>query len=126
MTFLKNIQDIILDDDNDNWLIKEENGTCSVKFFGLSEMILRLFDYDLNKQFPDGWVDSYAIIDPIKQIVIELYFVITTNGNPEDDRELCVKLTNYPEQKAFYNRLRETACNEESFDGFIKEAAEEN
>ena len=92
MTFrVSELKNVAIDND-DEWQI--EDYTVSVKFYGLENFVCKMFDIDLTEQFLDGWIDSYAYIDPLYKTVTELYFDFQSNAGIENDRELNIKITN--------------------------------
>ena len=117
MTFSKEKMKHLNLDHNDDWQMDEDTKTVSVMFNGLEPYICQFFDIDLDNQYPDGWIDSYASIDVAEKTVISLYFHFESNAGDESDRELELKITNYPEQVALY-----AALSDQELDDFVAEA----
>lgn len=115
-------------DTSDEWQYHEDDQTCSIMIGGMDGFALRFFDADLDKKYTDGWLDTYAVINPVKRLVEKIYFVLTTNeGGDDDGRELEIAITNLPEKKKLFDRLEKRAeeCGELGFSDFIQESAEQ-
>ncbi len=112
MTFSKrDISNISVEMDDD-WQ-QEDDGTWSVMITGLEGFACLFFNVDLDEEYPDGWVDTYAIVEPDKTSVTGILFVLQTNDDGlMDKRELFVKITNEPEMKALYAQMEKTGGRE--------------
>lgn len=106
MTFKEeDIRGISLDP-TDEWICDEDTQDVSVMINGLEAYATRFFDVNLEEQYADGYVDTYAVVDPQALLVKGVCFVLKTNENgPDDNRELDIKFTNIPEGKMFFEAL---------------------
>ena len=89
-------------------------------FNGLEKFVCNFFGLDLDNDYPNGWINSYATIDPVEKTVTELYFFFESNAGTGNDKELGLKITNYPEQTALY-----AALSDQELDDFVAEAYSE-
>ncbi len=112
MTFIEeNISNISVDM-TDDWQY-DDDGTCSVMINGLEGFACNFFQVDLDDQYPDGWVNTYVIIDPTEKKVIRVLFTLDLNSEDENDgRELLLAITNPAEMEALYRRLEESGGRE--------------
>lgn len=128
MTFSKEIIEDIAVDTSDDWQV-DDSETVSVAFFSdrISNMVCRFFGYESYDQFgeawQDGWIDRYAIIDPVKGLVTGIYSIMVLNANDTHDMELNIKITNPVEGKMIFDQL--IMSGGEDFKNFITESADE-
>lgn len=116
MTFTdKEIKDEKISVDyNDEWQHDDEDKTINVKFYGFEDRLRKFFN--LEDDYEDDWIDCYATIDLEEDVVTEIYMQFTSNCDVPD-RELYLKITNYPEGKMLLSELLE---NDKQFGGFIE------
>ncbi len=120
-TFLKDLENISVDPE-DEWQICDNHMT--VKIFGLEKYPLMMFNLDLEKDYPDGWIDTYAIGDPINKNIQRIEFIVTLNtGDVKDDLELFANITNITEGKALYQQILLSGGKE--MEEFVAKAANE-
>lgn len=112
MTFVENELNNLQLDNDDEWQIEDDIHLVSVKFYGLETVMFKLFDIDLDNQFPNGWIDSYAYIDPLTKTVTEIYLNFSSGIGVEYDRELDIKITNSREQHIIYDKLKTKELDE--------------
>ena len=112
-------------DYNDEWQFEDDDKTVSVHFYGLEKYVRRIFD--LEDDYGDDWIDCYATINPVKGVVTELFLQFTSNMDQDEvpDRELQIKITNYPEGKMLLNEMLENDKDVGGFIRFIEETKEE-
>lgn len=121
MTFVEKNLDHVALDYNDDWQINED-GTCDVMITGLEEFVYGFFGATESEVAEDGgWIDTYAVIDPKTDSIIEIIFH-ATNVTEEEYRELDLKITNEAEGKMLLNKIRD---NGGEFDNFYAECKEE-
>ena len=106
---------------DDEWQFNDEEKTVDVKIYGFENRLRKFFN--LKDDYGDDWIDCYATIDPVKGIVTEIYMQFTSNCEIPD-RELQLKITNYPEAKLLLDTMLENDDGK-GFIEFIKEAKEE-
>ena len=106
-------------DYNDEWRFNDDEKTVDVKFYGF-ENRLRKFFY-LNDDYGEDWIDCYATIDPVNEIVTEIFMTFTSNCDLPD-RELQMKITNYPEGRWLLENMKENDKDVGGFIQFIEEA----
>ena len=114
MTFTKEYIEKMCIDASDDWQM-ENDGTCSVGIYGMDGTVRKFFG---DPEYPDSWVDSFAIVDPQQERVISIDNVLVTNDSDNDELELKIMITNPPEQKALYEMLQNTGGEE--FRDFIE------
>ncbi len=111
MTFLKENMDIISVDHSDEWQTTDDHWT--IKIYGLETYPIRMFDLDLENEYTNGWIDTYAIGDPINKRVLRIEFIITLNtGNVKDDRELFIEITSKEEGEMLYEAITKDASKD--------------
>ena len=106
---------------DDEWQFNDEEKTVDVRIYGFENRLRKFFN--LKDDYGDDWIDCYATIDPVKGIVTEIYMLFTSNCEIPD-RELQLKITNYPEAKLLLDTMLENDDGK-GFIEFIKEAKEE-
>lgn len=106
---------------DDEWQFNDEEKTVDVRFYGFENRLRKFFN--LKDDYGEDWIDCYATIDPVKGIVTEIYMLFTSNCEIPD-RELQLKITNYPEAKLLLDTMLENDDGK-GFIEFIKEAKEE-
>ena len=124
MTFTENEikEEQLVVDYNDEWHFNDDNKTVFVRFYGFENRLRRFFN--LEDDYGDDWIDCYATIDPVKEIVTRIFMVFTSNCDIPD-RELSLNITNNVEGKWLLDNMFE---NDKDFGGFIQfinEAKEE-
>ena len=120
MTFCEeNVKHLALDY-SDDWQMHGETKTVSVMVSGLEKFVCGFFGTDLTEEYPDGWIDGYATVDPEQKEVTGLYFSFVSNAGDENDRELDIRITNPPERRMLYKALRD-----DGLDAFCAEAVTE-
>lgn len=112
MTFKEKDLEHISLDLPDEWQIHDEDHAVSVMFNGLEAPFCGFFGIDLNDQYPEGWIDQYATIDPLTKQVTELYFNFVSNAGIENDRELNLLITNPTEGELIYKKLADKELDE--------------
>lgn len=106
---------------DDEWQFNDKEKTVDVRIYGFENRLRKFFN--LKDDYGDDWIDCYATIDPVKGIVTEIYMLFTSNCEIPD-RELQLKITNYPEAKLLLDTMLENDDGK-GFIEFIKEAKEE-
>lgn len=106
-------QEKISVDYNDEWQYDDSDKTVTVKFFGFEKWVRRFFN--LEDDYGNDWIDCYAIIDPIKEVVREIYMLFVSNCDDVQNKELEIIITNYCEERELFDALIE---NDQQFGGF--------
>lgn len=109
-------------DYNDEWQFNDKEKTVDVRFYGFENRLRRFFN--LEDDYGNDWIDCYATIDPVKEIVTEIYMQFVSNCDMPD-RELQIKITNIPEGKALLNELLDSDKVYGGFIRFIEDAKKE-
>lgn len=116
-------------DTADDWQPDLESRTFSVMFTGLEEMAEGLFaallgaDYSdwLKEEFPDSYINSYAMLDPVKDECLRILFVFHDGCDEKENREIALAITNEPEAKQLYEKLEyEAEENGMGFKEYVK------
>ena len=107
---------------DDEWQFNDEEKTVDVRFYGFENRLRRFFN--LEDDYGNDWIDCYATIDPVKEIVTEIYMQFVSNCDMPD-RELQIKITNIPEGKALLNALLDSDKDWGRFIRFIEDAKNE-
>ena len=129
MTFNKETIQQIKADTHDDWQLDMKERTFSVMIMGLEEIANGMFsalfgaDYTdwLKETFPDSYIDTYAVLDPVKDECRELIFTFKDGCDDSENRSLCVAIDNEPEAKEIYNQIElNTEDNGMDFKGFVE------
>lgn len=115
-------QEKISVDYNDEWQYDDSDKTVTVKFFGFEKWVRRFFN--LEDDYGNDWIDCYAIIDPIKEVVREIYMLFVSNCDDVQNKELEIIITNYCEERELFDALIENDKQFGGFNRFINKAKE--
>lgn len=129
MTFNNETIQGIKVDTHDDWQPDMKERTFSVMVMGLDEIAYGMFsalfgaDYTdrLKEEFPDSYIDTYAVLDPVKDECREIIFAFKDGCDDSKNRSLCVVIDNEPEAMEIYNQIELDA--EDSgmdFEGFVR------
>lgn len=126
MTFTKEEIKSFAVDFNDEW--QDDNGKCNVMMLvgdSTFARVLNFFGKTIDEYAEaEWWIDYYATIDPVKEVVTGLYIHFDMNGDEDGNpTELDIRFTNYREQKDIYEALAKSGGKE--FKEFIDECRKE-
>lgn len=107
---------------DDEWQINEEDLTVDVLVHGFENKIRRFCN--LEDDYGEDWVDVYFTIDPVYEVVTEIYMHFVSNCD-EPNRELQITITNYPERKMLFDELLKNDAEFGEFRKFIKDMKED-
>lgn len=100
---------IWINESSDCWDFDEDDENIfNVQVSGIEDDIAKSEGIDLENDYPDGWVDAYAVVDKRKKTVtaIEATFVLNVPGDPNDEKTVYVELPDVNGKIAF-NKLCE-------------------
>ena len=94
---------VYIDESQDCWDFDEDENIFNVQVGGISDDIAKIEGINLDNYYPDGWVDTYAIVDKKRKIVtaIEATFVLNTPGDPNNEKTVCIELPDVDGKVAF-------------------------
>ena len=100
---------IWINESSDCWDFDEDDENIfNVQVSGIEDDIAKSEGIDLENYYPDGWVDTYAVVDKKRKIVtgIEATFVLNAPGDPNDEKTVYIELPDI-NGKAAFNELCE-------------------
>ena len=100
---------IYIDELQDCWNYDEDDeNVFNVQVGGISDDIAKNEGIDLENDYPDGWVDTYAVVDKKRKIVtgIEATFILNAPGDPNDEKTVYIELPD-TDGKIAFNELCE-------------------
>ena len=129
MTFNKETIKDIKVDTHDDWQPDMKEKTFSVMITGLEKnaygMFSALFGADytdwLKEEFPDSYIDTYAVLDPVKDECREIIFAFKDGCDDSENRSLCVAIDNEHEAKEIYSQIElDAEDNGMDFKGIVR------
>ncbi len=127
MTFMETEINQIQISKNPEPIYLNEDERIAVDFYPGYSMRRKVLDFlglDLDNIFTDMWLDATAMIDPNRRIVMGLSFEVPMETF-DLPTELSLRITDFVEEKLFFDRLMETSDGEleeiiKEYDGSIK------
>ncbi|MBQ7428396.1 hypothetical protein [Butyrivibrio sp.] len=128
MTFNNELIQQIKVDIYDDWQPDMKERTFSVMITGLERIASGMFavffgaytDW-LKENFPDSYIDTYAVLDPVKDECREIIFAFKDGCDESENKSLCLAIDNEPEAKEIYSQIQfDAEDNGMDFKGFVR------